>query len=338
MLGPVADGGHIVWNSTPGCWGPMITPVDPRRPRGRPSRWRWRAPRSATRSRSASRTSRSPRWRPRRAPISRWRAASTAIRSARRCARVAGPSGPQTRIEGIGPEAIRCANCGADATPFTFANGYTIAFDELRTVGADGAEGGGRGLRPRGAAVRRAARQLGPEPDPHLRPARHRRAGDAAAAVPRPDRHLAVDHDARLAQRGRLRLVPDRRAAPVRADRAGAAGRTRPTGTWTSTRCAPARSSSARSSCPAPALYLGDMHALQGDGEIAGHTCDVSGTVTLQVEVVKGLGDRRSGPVPGRRGPAVPGQAALGRGAHARERARPALRRGARSRSRCRSR
>jgi acetamidase/formamidase len=32
------------------------------------------------------------------------------------------------------------------------------------------------------------------------------------------------------------------------------------------------------------------MHALQGDGEIAGHTCDVSGTVTLEVEVVKGLG------------------------------------------------
>src|SRR6059058_6473398 len=27
MLGPVANGGHIVWNSTPGCWGPMITPA-----------------------------------------------------------------------------------------------------------------------------------------------------------------------------------------------------------------------------------------------------------------------------------------------------------------------
>ena len=26
MLGPVHDGGHIVWNSTPGCWGPMLTP------------------------------------------------------------------------------------------------------------------------------------------------------------------------------------------------------------------------------------------------------------------------------------------------------------------------
>src|SRR3954468_23837199 len=26
MLGPVRDGGHIVWNSAPGCWGPMIPP------------------------------------------------------------------------------------------------------------------------------------------------------------------------------------------------------------------------------------------------------------------------------------------------------------------------
>ena len=37
-------------------------------------------------------------------------------------------------------------------------------------------------------------------------------------------------------------------------------------------------------------VYLGDMHAMQGDGEIAGHTADVAGTVTLQVEVIKGLG------------------------------------------------
>jgi formamidase len=41
---------------------------------------------------------------------------------------------------------------------------------------------------------------------------------------------------------------------------------------------------------PGGGVYLGDMHALQGDGEIAGHTCDVSGTVTLQVELLKGLG------------------------------------------------
>ncbi|WP_342028802.1 acetamidase/formamidase family protein [Aliiruegeria lutimaris] len=34
-------------------------------------------------------------------------------------------------------------------------------------------------------------------------------------------------------------------------------------------------------------IYMGDMHAGQGDGEIAGHTMDVAGSVTLQVEVVK---------------------------------------------------
>jgi acetamidase/formamidase len=41
---------------------------------------------------------------------------------------------------------------------------------------------------------------------------------------------------------------------------------------------------------PGGGVYLGDMHALQGDGEIAGHTRDVAGTVTLEVHVIKGLG------------------------------------------------
>lgn len=36
-------------------------------------------------------------------------------------------------------------------------------------------------------------------------------------------------------------------------------------------------------------VYIGDMHAMQGDGEIAGHTADVSGIAVLQVSVIKGL-------------------------------------------------
>ena len=54
------------------------------------------------------------------------------------CAAVCAECGtewPETRLEGIGQGAVRCANCGADATPFTFTNGYTIAFDERRRVG-----------------------------------------------------------------------------------------------------------------------------------------------------------------------------------------------------------
>jgi len=36
-------------------------------------------------------------------------------------------------------------------------------------------------------------------------------------------------------------------------------------------------------------IYLGDMHAMQGNGEIAGHTTDVAGIATVQVKVLKGV-------------------------------------------------
>jgi formamidase len=36
-------------------------------------------------------------------------------------------------------------------------------------------------------------------------------------------------------------------------------------------------------------VYVGDLHANQGDGELSLHTTDVSGTVEMDVEVIKGL-------------------------------------------------
>ena len=89
---------------------------------------------------------------------------------------------------------------------------------------------------------------------------------------------------------------------------------------------------------PGGGVYLGDMHAMQGDGEIAGHTADVAGTVTLQVEVIKGLGI--DGPV---LFPLAEDLPFLAKPLTAAERARAAGARraakaSARSRSRCRSR
>ena len=40
---------------------------------------------------------------------------------------------------------------------------------------------------------------------------------------------------------------------------------------------------------PGGGVYVGDVHAQQGEGEIAGHTTDVSAVVVIQVEVLKGL-------------------------------------------------
>ena len=134
MLGPVADGGHIVWNSTPGCWGPMITPAI----RGghevcQPVAVDGAAVGDAIaiRIKDIEVTSIA-------TASGNDQAMEGRFNGDPYCAPVCpgcGTEWPQTRVEGIGQEAIRCANCGADATPFTFTNGYTIAFDELRSVG-----------------------------------------------------------------------------------------------------------------------------------------------------------------------------------------------------------
>ena len=53
-------------------------------------------------------------------------------------------------------------------------------------------------------------------------------------------------------------------------------------------------------------IYMGDMHALQGDGEIAGHTADVSGRRRRSADSFSGNG-----------GFALPGAAIVGNGANA---------------------
>ena len=40
---------------------------------------------------------------------------------------------------------------------------------------------------------------------------------------------------------------------------------------------------------PGGGIVVGDVHAMMGDGEISGHTTDVSAEVTLEVELIKGL-------------------------------------------------
>lgn len=134
MLGPVADGGHIVWNSTPGCWGPMITPAI----RGGHEVCRPVAVEGADVGDAIAMR------------IKDIAVTSLATSSGNDqpmegrfngdpyCAPVCpgcGTEWPQTRLEGIGPTAVRCVQCGADCVPFTFTNGYTMAFDDRRETG-----------------------------------------------------------------------------------------------------------------------------------------------------------------------------------------------------------
>ena len=288
MLGPVEDGGHIVVNTTPGCWGPMITPAI----RGghevaQPVAVAGAEPGDAIAIRikdievtsiaTASGNDLSP---------------EGSYNGDPYCAPVCpgcGTEWPETRLEGIGQESVRCVTCGADATPFKFTNGYTIAFDHARELGVTLPEEAAERIAH--DAARYAALPENSVQHPILAFAPHDLVGLATRLRPfmgqlgttpsttMPDSHNAGDFGSFLVGAPHAYALTPEELAEHRTDghmdidavRAGAI------------LICPVK-------LPGGGVYMGDMHALQGDGEIAGHTCDVSGTVSLQVEVIKGLG------------------------------------------------
>jgi acetamidase/formamidase len=287
MLGPVEDGGHIVFNTSPGCWGPMITPAL----RGghevaTPVAVAGAEPGDAIAIRikdvlvtSIATASGNDQWMEGRFLGDPYVAG--------KCAEC-GTMYPETRIEGIGQTAVRCVNCGADATPFTFTNGYTIAFDEQKrvavTVGREDAE------RMAHEAKRFAALPENSIQHPILTFAPSDLVGVASRLRPFmgqlgttpsmriPDSHNAGDFGSFLIGAPHEFALTPEQLDKHRTDGHMDIDAVRP---------------GAILICPVKTagggVYMGDMHAMQGDGEIAGHTCDVSGTATLEVEVMKGL-------------------------------------------------
>ncbi|MCC6832541.1 MAG: acetamidase/formamidase family protein [Thermoleophilia bacterium] len=287
VAGTVRDGGHIVANTAPGCWGPMITPsIKGGHEVTLPVAVEGAEPGDAIaiRIRDITVTSLA-------TASGNDRFVEGRFNGDPYCAKVCagcGTADEPTVVEGIGPDCVRCANCGAPAAPFAFTNGYTIAFDDDRnlgvTVGRDQAEAFAHD------AARYAALPGNSVQNPILLFAPHDLVGVVARlrpfmgqlgtmpAVDLPDSHNAGDFGAFLLGAPHSRaLTPEQLAKrtdghmDIDAVRAGAVV------------ICPVK-------IPGGGVYMGDMHALQGDGEIAGHTCDVSGTVTLQVHLIKGLG------------------------------------------------
>ena len=288
MLGPVADGGHIVVNTTPGCWGPMITPsirgghevCSPVAVEGAQV-----GDAIAIRIRDIEVTSLATASGNDQPMEGRFNADPYCAPVCAEC----GTEWPETRVDGIGQAAVRCANCGADATPFTFTNGYTIAFDPTHTVGVTVGQEAAEAFAH--DANRMAALPDNSRQNPILLFAPHDIVGMAARLRPFmgqlgtspsttiPDSHNAGDFGSFLVGAPHRYALSATELAQHKTDGHMDIDAVRP---------------GAILVCPVKVdgggVYLGDMHALQGDGEIAGHTCDVSGTVTLEVEVIKGLG------------------------------------------------
>ena len=285
MLGPVRDGGVIEASTAPGCWGPMINP----QLRGghevtRPVYVENAEPGDALVIR-----------------IQDVQVTSVATASGQdrvvdgfflgdpfvaKCCPECNTMHPETRVEGIGPESVRCAKCGKPVTPFQFEHGYTVVFDEARTLGVtlnkDAAE-----------KIARDSKKFANLPECCIQHsillfAPHDLVGTVARmrpflgqlgttpAVRMPDSHNAGDFGTFLiGAPHEYALTADQ--LELRTDGHMDIDAVRP-GTIV---VAPVK-------VPGAGVYMGDMHALQGDGEIAGHTMDVAGTVSLQVQVLKG--------------------------------------------------
>ena len=287
MLGPVRDGGRIVVNTAAGCWGPMLTPeLKGGHEVSKPVYVEGAEPGDAIVIRIESvRVTSDVTSSGNDHPIE-GRANGDGFVAG--VCPVCGMENPPTHIEGIGVDAIRCNKCGAPCSPFEFTKGYTIAFDEKKRIGvtlnqeaaekvaADGRhymqtpDGSiqnpvvtlaGHDMPGVAARLRPFIGQLGttpkrPFPDSH-------NAGDFGAfLLGAPHAYGMTEEELKDKTDGHMDINKVREGAillcPVKV--------------------------------PGGGVYVGDVHAQQGEGEIAGHTTDVSAVVVLQVQVLKGLG------------------------------------------------
>jgi len=195
---------------------------------------------------------------------------------------------PPTKLVGVGAEAIRCANCDTPCITFQVTNGYTLLFDEDRTIGVTVPKSVTDEIAEQAydyAAVPRSGlsypvtllslADMNPGIIARVRPM----IGNMGTtpAVDMPTSHNAGDlscflvgapHSCAISKEDEV----NRSDAHMDIDnvREGAIV------------IAPVK-------VPGGGVIVGDVHAMQGDGEIAGHTTDVSAEVTLEVELIKGL-------------------------------------------------
>ncbi|WP_254861830.1 acetamidase/formamidase family protein [Halovivax gelatinilyticus] len=285
--GTVADGGTIETYTPPACWGPMITPE-------------FRGGHEVTRPIRVenAEVGDAVALKIREVEVTSMATSTGSMREREgafgddpfvdhRCPEC-GTEWPASVVDGVGEDAIRCAECGANASAFGFEYGFTVAFDEDHTVGITMDDERATELAedaetlmdiPENARqhpillyapsempgtlgrLRPFVGNVGTTPSIEL-PDSHN-AGDFGQFLIGADHEWGLESEAELEARtdGHMDISEVRAGAtllcPVKIDGAG--------------------------------VYVGDLHANQGDGELSLHTTDVSGIVRMDVEVIEGL-------------------------------------------------
>jgi acetamidase/formamidase len=293
MLGPLANGGSLIAGTPPGCWGPMITPAF----QGGHEVTQPVMIEGAEVGDAVALT------------IERLRVTSTATSSgvmqfvegryhgdpfvAKLCS-ACGQEHPASRVQGIGEDAIRCSHCGAEVSAFRFSHGYVMVFDHLHQVGltvkqdiADMLAVGADEI----SALPRLSEQhsilsLARADIPGVASPMRPFLGNIGTMPSRdlPDSHNCADFGQHLVDAPHRFGMSKEELDAARTDGHMDTNSVREG----SIVICPVK-------VPGAGVYLGDMHAQQGNGEIAGHATDVSGETELTVELIKGL--RIDGPI-----------------------------------------
>jgi len=286
MLGPVRDGGSIIYSTAPACWGPMITP----QLSGDEATYAVMIEGAKVGDAVAVK-------------IRSIRIASKATSSGThvvvdgtygfdpfvdRVCPTCGTPNPEATLTGIGLDKIKCAKCGASVSPFRMVHGYTMVFDDRLlvglTVGKETAHQIARNAKE-WSRIPSESKQFSA-----LTSAKADLVGTVsrirpfvgtlgtAPLIDMPDSYNSGDFGASLIGASHKYNLTPEQLEEARTDGHMDTDSVR---------------EGAILICPVKidggALYAGDMHAMQGDGEIAGHTTDVAGTLTVSVNVIKGL-------------------------------------------------
>lgn len=285
MLGPVKDGGTIIANTTPGCWGPMLTPTirvghEVTKPVfvegaevGDAIVIKIKSIQVTSMATSSGHDE----------PITdRFIGDPFVSVKCPGC----GKLHPSTVVKGIGPQAIRCSTCDTDTAPFNMTNGYTMAFDHKGHIGVTVGREGARRIALDAKNYMRTPENSIQNPVVALAPsdivgvmARMRPFLGQLGTTPSkamPDSHNAGDFGSFLIGAPHEYAFTQDELDLHRTDGHMDISRVREGATI----ICPVK-------VPGGGIYIGDMHAMQGDGEIAGHTTDVAGIVQLQVHVLK---------------------------------------------------